>query len=129
MLLTGERYHKETSAYFLKHSKTGSTFFTNDYVLDEAWTRLITQQSVTAAKVLKAKIEEAERHGNLTVFWTDDALFEQSWKTFLKFSEHRFSFTDAVIMTVVRAFRIDEILTLDQGFKKAGFTSRPMLRL
>lgn len=127
IILKGEKYSQEVTAYFVSQLEAGSKFFTNDYVLDEAWTRLITQQSFFSAKALRTKTKQAERLGKLAIIWTDEVLFNRTWETFAKFSDHRLSFTDSLIITVAKDFRINEILTLDQGFKKAGLTVRPIL--
>lgn len=127
IILKGEKYSREVTAYFVSQLEAGSKFFTNDYVLDEAWTRLITQQSFFSAKALRAKTKQAERLGKLAIIWTDEVLFNRTWETFAKFSEHKLSFTDSLIITVAKDFRINEILTLDQGFKKAGLTVRPLI--
>jgi predicted nucleic acid-binding protein len=127
IILKGEKFSKKVADYFVSQLEVGSKFFTNDYVLDEAWTRLITQQSFSSAKALRIKTKQAEKLGKLAVIWTDEVLFNRAWETFAKFSDRKLSFTDSVIMTMVRDFRIDEIMTLDQGFKKAGLIIRPIL--
>ncbi len=127
LLLAGELHHQAISSYFLSEVKAGSKLFTCDYVLDESWTRLITAQSVRAAKTLRAKVKEAEASGKLLIIWTDETVFERSWSTFLKYADHRLSFTDAVIATMIRDVKIDEVLTLDRGFQNIGLTVRPIL--
>lgn len=127
LILRGERYHKEVSTYFLASLKIGAKFITSDYVLDESWTRLITTQSVTSARALRDKALGAERQGQLLISWMSETLFHKSWKTFLTYAEHTFSFTDATILTIVEELRIDEVLTLDQGFKKVRIVTRPIL--
>lgn len=127
LILSGEIHHRAVAAYFVRESRAGSKFFTNDYVMDEAWTRLITNQSLTSAKGLRAKTKEAERQRQLLILWTDEEIFNRAWKSFTKFAEHKLSFTDAVIATIVEDLKIDEILTLDRGFKKIGLTIRPIL--
>jgi len=127
LVLSGEIHHRAAAAYFMAESRAGSKFFTNDYVLDEAWTRLVTNQSLTSARALRAKTKEAERQRQLLVLWTDKTIFNRAWRSFTKFAEHKLSFTDAVIATVVEDLKIDEILTLDRGFKKIGLAIRPIL--
>lgn len=126
-LLKGEIYHKKVNDYFFDELKKGSRFFTSDYVLDEAFTRLLTCQSFRSAKALRTKTKQAEKQKELLIFFTDETIFNNAWKIFTKFSEHKFSFTDAAIMSFVEKFKIDEILTLDQGFKRVGLTIRPLI--
>lgn len=127
LLLRGELLHKQVVDYFEKEVRAGSKFFTNDYVLDETWTRLITQQSFSSANVLRDKTSDAQRNRQLVVLWTDETLFNKAWQNFRKFREHRFSFTDTVIATIVKDLKIDEILTLDGDFKKIGFVVKPLI--
>lgn len=126
--LENERYSQPVLAYFQNEIKKGSRFVTSDYVLDETLTRLLTNQSVRSANGFYNYIREAEKQKNLLVIWINEGIFQRSWNHFIKFSEHKLSFTDATIATFVKDLRIDEILTLDQGFTKVGFTVRPKLR-
>ena len=128
-LLEKEIHHKKISDYLIKEVRAGSKFFTSDYVLDETFTRLVTNQSIIDAKNFKHYITEAERQRNLLVLFTDEVIFNKAWEIFIKFSEHKLSFTDASIVSYVRDLKIDEILTLDRGFKKVGLTTKPMLRI
>lgn len=126
-LLTKEKYHKQISDYLISEVKKGSKFFTSDYVLNESYTRLITGQSLKSARVLKNKFRELEKEKQLLVLWTDEVFFNKAWDYFEKFSEHQLSFTDATIYTFIKDLKIDEIITLDQGFKKVGVTVKPNL--
>lgn len=126
LILKGEVYHQPVLKYFHQELKAGSKLFTNDYVLVESWTRLITNQSFRSAKRLRQKTLEAQKQKQLLILHTDEILFQHAWSNFQKFREHRLSFTDAVIYTVVKELKIDEILSLDQGFKKVGLTVRPL---
>lgn len=127
LLLQNEIRHELVAKYFLKELEVGSKFFTNDYVLDETWTRLVTQNNLKEAKGLRDKTKQAERERRLLILWTDETLFDRAWKNFIKFAEHKLSFTDAVIATLVKDLHIDEILTLDEGFRKVGLTIKPEL--
>ncbi len=127
-VLTGENYHEAINDYIFSETKEGSKFFTSDYVLDEAFTRFSTSQSFQIANKFRNKVHEAEKQDNLLVLWMDEVLFNKTWNFFEKFSEHKLSFTDATIVALVHDLKIDEILTLDKGFKKVGLTTRPLLR-
>jgi len=128
MILKDEKYHDAISQYFISEQEKGSKFFTSDYVLDEAWTRLMTNQSFTSAKYLKRKACQAEKSNHLLILWTEEVRFQKAWSFFEKFKEHKLSFTDATIYTFVKDLKIDEVLTLDQGFKKVGLTVKPTIR-
>jgi len=127
LTLKGEINHQITVDYFLKEQKNGSKFFTCDYVLDETITRLLTGQSFSAAKKFKLLIEEAEEARQLLILWTDATLFKKAWGYFVKFKEHKLSFTNSLIVAMVKDFKINTVLSLDQGFKKVGLNVRPLL--
>ena len=129
LILTGERYHQQISSYLISEVKRGSKFFTSDYVLDETYTRFITGQSFKSAKKLKTQVNELERQKQLLVLWTNEIVFNKAWDLFEKFSEHKLSFTDATITAFIKDLKIDEILTLDQGFTKIGLNTKPRIKL
>ena len=124
-ILKKEKYHKEVFEYLISEVEKGSKFFTSDYVLDESFTRLVTGQSFRSAKILNKKVKTLEKEGQLLVLWTDEVFFNKAWQYFEKFNEHRLSFTDATIYTFVKDLKIDEIITLDAGFKKVGLEIMP----
>ena len=126
-MLQGEPNHKEVVGLMADETKSGTRFFTCDYVLDETFTRLLTSQSFSAAKKFKLLIEEAEKARQLLILWTDATLFKKAWGYFVKFKEHKLSFTDSLIAAMVKDFKINTILSLDQGFKKVGLNVRPRL--
>ncbi len=128
LTLSQEKYFKPVSSYFIKELKGGSSFFTSDYVLDEAWTRLITHQSFSSTKALREKTKEAERQRQLAIIYIDEILFEESWRLFAKYSDHKLSFTDATSVAIIQQLKLDEILTLNRGFAKIGLTVQPRLK-
>ena len=127
-ILKKERYHQEIYNYLSRETKSASHFFTSDYVLDETYTRLLTNQSISSTKIFKNLIYKSEQIKELVILFTDKSIFEKSWVYFEKFSEHKLSFTDATIYTFVKDLKIDEVLSLDQGFKKIGLKVKPNLR-
>jgi uncharacterized protein len=128
LILSGEIHHKEVSSYFTNEVKKDSKFFTSDYVLDESFTRLLINQNFHTAKILREKTKQAQKEGQLLTFWTDEVLFNKTWDFFTKYKDHNLSFTDANTAILVRQYKLDEILTLDLVFKKAGFSIKPTLR-
>lgn len=127
LMLQGEPDHKTISQYVTQELKLKSKFFTNDYVLDETFTRLLKMQGIGTAKKFRHLLKKIETQQQILIFWTDEISFKQIWPGFEKFSEHKLSFTDASIYALVKNFKINEVLTLDQGFKKVGLTVRPLL--
>ena len=126
-VLNKEKYHKIIFDYLINEVKRGSKFFTSDYVLDETFTRLLTGQGIKSAKILKDKVKSLEQEKQILVLWTNEVFFNKACNFFVKFSEHELSFTDATIYNFVKDLKIDEILTLDQGFKKIGLKVKPVI--
>lgn len=126
-VLDNERYHQVVKDCFQKKIKKGSIFFTCDYVIDEVFTRLITNQSFSLVEKFKKILENLESKREIKILWTDKSLFDKAWIVFQKYQEHKFSFTDAVIATIVKDLKIDEILTLDRAFKKIGLVVKPLI--
>lgn len=127
LFLKGERYHHQVEKYVKSEKRNKTRFFTCDYVLDETWTRMMTTGHLAEAVRQREEIYKAEVNQEITLLYTDKKLFERTWETFVKFADLKLSFTDALIVTVARQLKIDEILTLDQGFTKAGFSVCPTL--
>lgn len=126
-ILKKEKYHKLVFDFLISEVRKGSKVFTSDYVLNETFTRLLTNQSFWLVKSFRSKIEELEAEQQIIVLWTDEVLFNKAWANFEKFREHKLSFTDAVIATIVKDLKIDEVLTLDGGFKKIGLVVKPLI--
>ena len=49
LILKGEMYHRQVTDYFLAADKSGAKFYTGDYEVYEAWTRLITNHSFSSS--------------------------------------------------------------------------------
>ena len=123
--LKKELHHKEVFDYMAAETKKGSKFFTSDYVLDETYTRLATNQGFWMAELFRKKLLFSEAKRDVLILFMDETLFERAWKVFDKYQEHGLSFTDATIATLVRDLKINEILALDQGFNKVGLVVKP----
>jgi predicted nucleic acid-binding protein len=63
-------------------------------------------------------MEKAEQNAEIKIVFIDSLFFKKAQEAFLKFSEHKISFTDAVSYVLCKEFKIDEIFTLDADFKK-----------
>lgn len=129
LCLKKEKYHQQVADYFISSDKKGGKFFTSDYVLDETYTRLMTRQGIKECKYLKSIVQEAVASNHLLILWTDVVIFEKAWKLFMKYSEHRLSFTDCTIAVLIQDLKLDEILTLDQGFAKIGLLVAPAINI
>lgn len=117
LLVEKETDHKIVAKKYHDYRQNRAILFTSDYVLDELFTRLLYYQQVDIKKYIE-KLKESISKGEITVLRVDEALFEKALEAFLKFSDHKISFTDATSYTLFKDFSLDEVFTLDDDFKK-----------
>lgn len=117
LLVDKEKYHEKVVKKYYDYRQERAILFTSYYVLDELFTRLLFYLEVDSKKHIQ-KLKESIDANELTTLQIHDALFEKSIDVFLKFSEHKISFTDATTYVLYKDFSIDEIFTLDSDFKK-----------
>ena len=117
LLVDKETDHKKVAKKYHDYRQKRVILFTSDYILDELFTRLLYYQQVDIKKYIQ-KLKESISKGEITVLRIDEALFEKALEVFLKFSDHKVSFTDATSYVLLRDFSLDEIFTMDDDFKK-----------
>ena len=115
--------HQKVMEKYQQYKQQRALFLTSDYILDELYTRLmydfgknITQQKI---RTLAQSIEKEE----LKILNVDEIIFEKATEVFLRFAEHKISFTDATTYVLCKNFAIDEIFTLDKDFKRMRLTT------
>ncbi len=92
--------------------------FSSDYVFSECYTRLIYDIGPGKAVKIIQSLEESRKQKEIEILRVDEEIFEKAFGVFLKFSEHKISFTDATSYVLFQSFAFDEIFTLDTDFKK-----------
>ena len=117
LLVDKEADHKIVAKKYYDYRQKRAILFTSDYILDELFTRLLYYKQINIRKYIE-KLKESISKGEITVLRIDDALFEKAVEGFLKFSEHKISFTDATSYALLKDFSLDEVFTLDDDFKK-----------
>ena len=118
IILKGESLHNETVEQYETYKQQRAQFLTSYYVLDELFTRCLYRAGTYGAKTAVTLINEAVAHHELTLLEVDTHFFKKAEYVFLKFSEHKISFTDATTYVLYKDFAVDEIFTLDRDFKK-----------
>lgn len=116
LLVDKEKHHREATEKYQEYRQQKAILLTSHYILDELFTRLLYYR--LDIKKTVEKIKESIAVNELTVLQIDEALFEKALEIFLKFSEHKISFTDATTYVLYKDFKLDEIFTLDRDFKK-----------
>jgi predicted nucleic acid-binding protein len=117
--------HQQAEGFFRALIEEGGKVFTSNYVIDETLTRLLYDRGLKVAREFYRWIKKAADEGRLAIFWIDEPITEQAWKAFIKFAEHKLSFTDATSYALMKRYRLDEIFAFDNDFAKIGLNLRP----
>lgn len=117
LLVDKETDHNIVANKYHDYRQKRAILFTSDYILDELFTRLLYFKQVDIKKYIQ-KLKESISKGEITVLRVDEALFEKALEAFLKFSDHKISFTDATSYALLKDLSLDEVFTLDDDFKK-----------
>lgn len=120
LFIEKDAWHNQCVRKYKEYKKEHSIFFTNLFVLSEFYTRILYDYGKTALKQVIYNIAKLQNEDKLRIFQTDAGIFKNSEEMMLKFTEHQLSFTDASIYSLTKSFKLDEIFTLDAGFKKVG---------
>lgn len=115
--------HVKVSGQFRYYKKQNADFFTSDYVLDELFTLTLHRYGDYSASQVVSSISKIIVAKELTVIYIDSNLSNKAKEIFLKFAEHKISFTDAVSYVLCKDFKMDEIFTLDRDFKRLRLKS------
>ncbi|MBI4079278.1 MAG: type II toxin-antitoxin system VapC family toxin, partial [Candidatus Levybacteria bacterium] len=118
LILKDETFHQKVVNQYSIYKKGRVRLTTSYYILDELYTRCLYRAGSHGAKLAIKLIKEAIESSELTVLDIDSHIFQESEKLFLKFSDHKISFTDATSYTLIKNFSLDEIFTLDDDIKK-----------
>ena len=94
-------------------SGTYGEFIISDYIFDE----IVTVALIRLKELAKIKI------GNDVQFFSnilsvEENVFDFSWDIFAKQKNTKFSFTDCSIIALMREYKIRDIATFDEDFKK-----------
>lgn len=116
ILVKSETDHKKVAKKYLDYRQHRATFLTSDYVLDEFFTRLL-YYKLDLRKYIE-KLKGSIARNEITILHIDEGLFEKALDVFLKFSDHKISFTDATSYCLYKDLSLDEVFTLDDDFKK-----------
>lgn len=117
LLVENEQFHQKIVEKYKSYRQQRATFFTSYYILDELYTRLL-YFNVSNIKQHIQAIQHSISENEITAMQVSEALFEKSLTVFLKYSDHKVSFTDATTFVLYKDFNLDEVFTLDSDFKK-----------
>jgi predicted nucleic acid-binding protein len=95
---------------------------TSTFVFDETVTHLRYHVGWRAAQALGEEIMGG-RIAPLIRITADDE--HAAWAIFLRYRDHRLSFTDCTSFAVMRRLKLDVAVTLDDDFRSFGMTCMP----
>ncbi|KKU91146.1 MAG: Nucleic acid-binding protein [Microgenomates group bacterium GW2011_GWA1_48_10] len=123
-----EQWHSEVKTAYKNYQQLGVSFLTTNYVLGELFTWASRIVTVVEVRRLVEGIQLAVELGELRVLYADAEIDRRAREILVKFFEHRVSFPDAVTYLVCKDFKIDEVFTLDEDFRKMGLVTAPNIR-
>lgn len=116
LLVENETDHEKVAKKYSHYRQHRALFITSDYILDELFTRLLYYKLDIKRHI--EKLQDSISRKEIVVLHIDESVFDKSLNIFLKFSEHKISFTDAASYILYKDFSLDEVFTLDDDFKK-----------
>lgn len=118
LFVTSESTHDEVAAQYQKYKTNRDQFLTSDYILDELFTRILSQYGAYKLKEIVGIIESAEKDQDIQMLMIDSVIFSTAKNDMIRYSEHKLSFTDCTTVVLFKELNLDEIFTLDSDFKK-----------
>lgn len=111
--------HKQALSFSQDKKFLQAALFTSDHVLDETLTRLKKKVNAKSAFLLFEALQRKIKEDRLTFLFTTHEIFNKAYKIFKNNPLPKsFSFTDATIVALVKAHKINTLLTFDEDFKK-----------
>ena len=114
--IKNDPYHSRAKNYYQVVTKKRSLFYTNDYVLDEVYPRLIYDIHLKAAEKFHEQMVSAIAKAQLVLLEVGDKDRRFAWQILHKYSDHKLSFTDATVVAHFAELHLDEVFTFDQHF-------------
>lgn len=113
-----ENLHQKVVDKYQFYKQIKAVFLTSEYVLDELFTWILNRFGKKLALQAVRFFQEAEKNNAIKIFNIDTPLFKKALELFIKYSEHKISFTDITSYVLCKELAADEIFTLDSDFKR-----------
>jgi len=117
-----DAHHRSADRETRRLLREGRPFLTTNYVFDEVITRVRRMAGYEPSRRVGEAILTSRTIHRLYV--TED-WERRAWAFYQKFRDHALSFTDATSMAIMKAHDIEEVLTFDSDFERAGFVVLP----
>ena len=120
-----DQFSSLAADYYHEIRRKRALLYTNDYALDETYTRLIYDKGLSVAIQFDRQIKSAVKQNQLTILEVDLSTRKQTWKVLKKYKDHKLSFTDGTIVANFKDYRLDTIFTFDKHFKELNLPTNP----
>lgn len=118
LLVRRDDCHRLAAEFVAGSKRRRRRFVTTDYILDETATLL---KARGHGHLIEAFFDSVLKSEACRVEWTDPGRFGEAGERFIKYSDHDWSFTDALSFVAMRALGCKQALTKDVHFQEAGF--------
>ncbi len=115
--IANDQHHKVAKACFEELNKTRRLLITSTDIVDEAVTLI---EKWANADLAVEFGETLARDRRTRIADIDDAIRKAAWSRFKAFGDKSFSLTDCTTMAVMKLYRVEELFTFDQEFRKVG---------
>lgn len=110
--------HEQATSLVRRLVANGARLVTTDYVIDESCTLAKARAGSAAATRL---LDLLDQTAAVDLEWIGPERFTKAKRSFRKYHDQAFSFTDCTSFAVMRERRIAEAITADDHFRIAGF--------
>lgn len=113
-----DQYFKKTVAILRNLLEEYVTLITTDYIIDEAYTGLLTKGGYKNAMHFDRWLQKEP----CKIVFVDKSIFIQAQQVFRRFNKDKlWSFTDCTSYVVMKELKIKTALTFDEHFEQMGF--------
>jgi len=119
LLNKSEQYHKDAVCLYSNLNK--NSLVVTNLIIGETYTWLRKKSGFQAAFDYLQAIKRKDELKQIETVYSDAPLEEQAVQFLEKYSDHQFSYADAVSICVMRNLKIKKIFAYDEHFIIAGF--------
>jgi len=107
----------------------GYFYVTSDYVLDETYTLLRIDVGHKRAVEFGREIKDLKEKAKIDIFHSNHVVPDKAWRTFEKYTDKDFSFTDCTSFIVMELLKIKQAFSFDRHFNQYGFIRLPISKI
>jgi predicted nucleic acid-binding protein len=122
-----DHLHARAAEFGAELARSRAPLVTTNYVLSEAYTRVLYEVGHAEAMLFDARIQELLKSRRLEVVWISPEVHAQALAIFRKYADQTFSVTDCASFVVARKRALREVFGFDQSFSTMGLILRPSL--